>query len=553
MDLDRLNVRDFLEEAVAENPDAPLLLWEDEVVSYAEFDAHVNRAAHMWHGLGVRRGDRVAFMVDNKPEFLYAWLGLAKLGATLVAVNTGFKVTETAYLLEHSEARIALVDPHHGDMFAGLCAAGGPLERVLVLGDDPRFTSYQSLVDAALPEAPPVDVAANDVISFIYTSGTTGKPKAVMQTHRSFVMTGQAYPHWVNMARGDRIYACLPLFHINSQAYSTMGAIGARGAIVLSPRFSASRFWDDIRRHRVAVFNFIGAMTLILSKKEPAPDDLDNDVKVAYGVPALPGALRRQLETRYGMRVISGFGMSETTFGLVEPLDGECKDGSMGLPRSHPDPSVPRTEARVVDEEGRDLPDGVIGELVLRGPALMAGYFHDPERTAESLRDGWLFTGDMAWRDKDGYYFFVDRKKDIIRRRGENVSSLEVEDVLNEHPAVLESAVVGVPSDLTDEELFAFIVARPDTDLDYEDLAAWAAERLAVFKVPRYYQRIDRLPKTDTQKIEKHTLRRIAEEPGERLDRDEGRRPAGGVGAAPVGTAPSPEHDDWRDAAPKAP
>ena len=522
-----MTVRAFLEEAVAEVPDAPFLIWEDEAVTYREFNASVDRAARMWHDLGVGRGDHVAFMVDNKPEFLYAWLGLAKLGATLVAVNTGFKSMETSYLLEHSRSKLALIDAQHADMFDGMRAGLPLLEQVLVLGKDDRFTSFADLFDASPAEAPAADVSPDDVISFIYTSGTTGKPKAVMQTHRSFVMTGQAYPYWMGMERGDRIYACLPLFHINSQAYSTMGAIGARGAIVLSPRFSATRFWDDIRRHRVAVFNFIGAMTLILSKKEPAPDDRDHCVKVAYGVPALPGELRAELEQRYGMKVLSGFGMSETTFGLVESLDGPRKDGSMGKPRHHPDPSVPRTEARVVDGQGRDLPDGQVGELVLRNPALMAGYFNDPERTSEALRDGWLFTGDMAWRDEDGFFFFVDRKKDIIRRRGENVSSLEVEDVLNDHPSVLECAVVGVPSELTDEELFVFVVPRPGASFDPAELAGFASDRLAAFKVPRYYRTIESLPKTDTQKIEKHALRTLTDGPGEVFDLDAGRRPAG--------------------------
>ncbi len=540
MDPDRLTVRAFLEQAVAEVPDAPYLLWEDEVVSYAAFNASVDRAASMWHGLGVRRGDRVAFMVDNKPEFLSAWLGLAKLGATLVAVNTGFKAAETEYLLQHSMAKLALVDPRHADMFAAMLPRLAGLEQVLVLGQDERFPDYATLVADADGRAPAVEVSPDDVISFIYTSGTTGKPKAVMQTQRSFVLTGQSYPVWMGMAPGDRIYACLPLFHINSQAYSTMGAIGARGAIVLAPRFSASRFWDEIRSRQVAVFNFIGAMTLILSKKEPAPDDRDHSVKVAYGVPALPGELRALLEQRYGMTVLSGFGMSETTFGLVESLDGPRKPGSMGKPRHHPDPSVPRTEARVVDEQGRDVPAGTVGELVLRGPALMAGYFNDPERTAEALRDGWLFTGDMAWQDEDGFFFFVDRKKDIIRRRGENVSSLEVEDVLNDHAAVLECAVVGVPSELTDEELLVFVVPRPDAHFDPAELAAWADERLAAFKVPRYYRTIEALPKTDTQKIEKHALRPLADVTGDVFDL-EAARGRGRAGAAlPLAAAAPP-------------
>lgn len=520
MDLAALTVRQFLEDAVAEVPDEPLLIWEDQHISYREFDEHANRAANAWHDLGVRRGDHVAFMADNKPEFLYAWFGLAKLGATLVAVNTGFKEQETRYILEHSKAKVALIDDAYAALFHGATDNLPGLDAVYSLQAEGTFPHFGQLAATASAVAPDSGVQADDVVSFIYTSGTTGKPKAVMQSHKNFVFTGQAYPAWMGMEKGDRIYACLPLFHINSQAYSMMGAIGARGAIVLVPRFSASRFWDDIRRHKVAVFNFIGAMTLILSKKEHAHDDLDNDVKVAYGVPALPGELRDELERRYGMKVVSGFGMSETTFGLLEPFDERRKAGAMGFPRHHPDPSVARTEAAIVDEDGNHLGDDEVGELVLRGPALMLGYFNDPERTADALRDGWLYTGDMARREPDGQYFFVDRKKDIVRRRGENVSSLEVEDVINDHPGVMESAVIGVPSELTDEELMVFIVARDGAKLDFVEIGDWANERLARFKVPRYYRQIDALPKTPTQKIAKHLLRSGATDLTEGYDRD---------------------------------
>jgi crotonobetaine/carnitine-CoA ligase len=506
-ELHALNVRDFLEAAVDRNGDAPLLIWDGKETSYTEFNRHVDQAARVWHEMGLDRGDRVAFMVDNSPEFLYAWLGAAKLGGILVAVNTGFREAETRYLVAHSGARFALVGTPHHDLFLAAVENLPELERVFSVEPWPDLESFGALAAAAEPAAPEVRLDGDDVISLIYTSGTTGKPKGVMQTHRNYVLTGQAYPAWMGMEPGDRIYACLPLFHINSQSYSMMGAIGANGAIVLSRRFSASRFWDEIRRSRVNVFNFIGAMTVILSKSAPSPADRDHAVKVAYGVPALPHELRLQIEERYGMRVVSGFGMSETTFGLLEPPYGGRRPSSMGKERHHPDPTVPRTQARIVDEDGADVPRGTIGELLLKSPALMAGYFRDPERTAEALRDGWLYTGDMAWRDEEGFYYFADRKKDIVRRRGENVSSLEVELVLNDHPEVLESAIVGVPSDLTDEELLAVVVPRARPNPDPAALVEWCAQRLAPFKVPRFIQFAQELPKTRTQKIEKHRLR----------------------------------------------
>lgn len=522
MDLQSLNVRSFFEEAVTDAPDAPFLIWTEtaEETTYAQADELVDRAAALWHDLGVRKGDRVAFMVDNSPAFVWAWLGLAKIGGVLVAVNTGYLADEAGYLVDHSGARFALVDDAHVDMFLRLRDTCPALTRVLTTGRTRASADgFADLMAAVPPVAPPVDLSGDDLVSLIYTSGTTGHPKGVMQTHRNYVLTGQAYGHWMRMARGERIYACLPLFHINSQAYSTMGSIGIRGGLILAPRFSARRFWPEVRRHRANVFNFIGAMAVILSKHDPDPADLDSDVHTAYGVPALPPEAVATVERRYGLRVISGFGMSETTFGLLEPVDRPRRPGSMGVPRHHPDPTVPRTEARVVDARGRDLPPGQVGELLLRNAAMMAGYYRDPERTAEVLRDGWLHTGDSVYVDEDGYYYFVDRIKDIIRRRGENISSVEVEQRIAEHPMVAEAAVIGVPAALSDEEVMAFVVKR-DVALTAEMVFEWTAERLAPFKVPRFLRFVPELPKTPTSKVRKDRLRELdAADPSARCER----------------------------------
>lgn len=522
MDLSRLNVQSFWESAVAAHPDAPYLIWtvDGSEHSYASVNERADRAARVWHELGVRKGDRVAFMVDNSPEFLYAWLGLIKVGGVLVAINTGFLRTEASYLLADSEARFALVSEAYTDVIASTMEEVPSLERVLTVDPHPKFAAFVDAMAAAEPVAPSVDLHGDDLISLIYTSGTTGNPKGVMQTHRNFVLTGQAYGYWMRMSPGQRIYACLPLFHINSQAYSTMGAMGIGGAIVLAPRFSASNFWPHVRKHKVNVFNFIGAMTVILSKKDASPDDADNEVHTAYGVPALAAEILADIEARFGLQAISGFGMSETTFGLLEPFGQARRPGSMGIPRHHPDPSVPKTEARVVDEAGAELAPGVIGELLLRNAAMMSGYFRDPQRTAEVLVDGWLRTGDSAFRDHEGYFFFVDRQKDIVRRRGENVSSLEVERLIERHPAVLEAAVIGVPSELTDEELLAYVVPRPGQQTTADEIFAWCAEQLAAFKVPRYVEFATQLPKTPTAKTQKVKLRELAPGAlGARVDR----------------------------------
>lgn len=518
VDYKSFNVREFLEKAVEENPNEPLLIWEDSVFSYAEFNEQVNKSANYWSSLGVRHGDRVSFMLDNSPDFLFAWLGLAKIGAVLVAINTGFKSTEATYLVDHSESEFALVGHQHIDVFSDVIKGVKRLRKVLAVGEVPGFENFLTGMSQASSIAPNVELHGDDLISLIYTSGTTGLPKAVMQSHKNYVLTGQAYPAWMKMQKGDRIYACLPLFHINSQAYSTMGAIGARGALVLAPRFSASKFWPDVRKHGVTVFNFIGAMTVILSKKAPGPEDRDHKVRVAYGVPALSHEVRMDIQQRFNLDCISGFGMSETTFGLLEPLGEPRRPESMGLPRSHPNPDIAATEIKIVDEGGNEVPRRQVGELLIKNEAMMLGYFKDEEKTKQVLQDGWLRTGDSAWMDEDGWCYFVDRMKDIVRRRGENVSSLEVELVLNSHEDVMESAVIGIPSELTDEEIVAFVVPKPGHNLVPSDVLAWTQERLAFFKIPRFIEVVSALPKTPTSKIEKHRLRSGDYVHGERLD-----------------------------------
>ncbi|MFC4242175.1 AMP-binding protein [Gryllotalpicola reticulitermitis] len=525
IDLARLNVRDFFGGAIAETPGSSFLVFtgDDREWSYRDAGAEITRAAAAWHSLGVGKGDRVAFMLDNSPQFVWAWLGLASIGGVLVAINTGFKTSEAEYLVRDSGARFVLAGDEHVEVLRGVQAA---LPEVAVLHGDAGTESFTALMEAELDPAPHVELSGDDVISLIYTSGTTGNPKGVMQTHRNFVLTGQAYVDWMHMERGDRIYACLPLFHINSQAYSTMAAIAARGAMVLSPRFSASRFWSEVRRHRVTVFNFIGAMALILTKSEPSADDADNAVRIAYGVPTLATEVVDAIEHRFGLRCISGFGMSETTFGLLEPLDQPRRPGSMGIERHHPDPMVPRTQAKIVDGDGVEVPRGTAGELLLKNAAMMLGYFGRPAKTAETLIDGWLHTGDSAYQDEDGFFFFVDRMKDIVRRRGENISSLEVERTVARHPHIAEAAVIGVPAELSDEELLVFVVPRdPGEPVTADEVFVWAAEHLADFKVPLYVRLIGELPKTATAKVQKEKLRAIdADDRSGRIERAGARR-----------------------------
>ena len=257
-DLLGLNVRDFFEDAVQRGPGNEFIVGRSGSLSYGEVDAMANQAASAWQELGVAKGDRVAFMADNSAEFIAAWLGLAKLGAVMAAVNTRFKSAEVQYVLDHSRPSYVLASLAHLDVVRASAAATGHSDRVLALGPSRHADDLLARIEAAGPDFSRVPLEAADVVSFIYTSGTTGRPKAVMQTHGNYVLTGQAYPTWMRLTRGETIYCCLPLFHVNAQAYSTMGSIGIGGRLALVERFSASRFWSDLRTMEADAFNYIG-------------------------------------------------------------------------------------------------------------------------------------------------------------------------------------------------------------------------------------------------------------------------------------------------------
>jgi crotonobetaine/carnitine-CoA ligase len=290
------------------------------------------------------------------------------------------------------------------------------------------------------------------------------------------------------------------LFHINAQAYSTLGSLACGAGLVLLPRFSASGFLDAARRHGATEFNAIGAMLEILMRQPRRPDDANNPLRLCYTGPAPERERQLEIEERFGIRIVVGYAMSESPYGLIWP-HRQRLFGTLGTVRQHPVLGVVN-EARVIDDDGNDTDSG---ELLLRSPAVTPGYWEMPDETAAAISaDGWLRTGDIVTRDAEGVFTFVSRKKEVLRRRGENLSPLEVEEAVASHPSVLECAVIGVPSELSEDEIKAFVVTSGPAD--FAALRAWAAERLAPFKVPRYWQRLAALPRTPTQRVAKHQL-----------------------------------------------
>ncbi len=501
-----LAIPDAFAAVAARRPDHPFLVWGDDVVTYAAATERIGRAAAGFARLGVAAGDRVACYLRNCPEFLWTWLGVNALGAILVPINTAYRVEEAAYPVEHAAARLLVADTEGFEVAREVYRRSRTLTELVVVGegDRDRGIPFADLLDEA-PLALPGRATHDAIATFIYTSGTTGRPKGVMQPHRNYVLTGEGFRHWLDLGPDDRLMTPLPLFHINAQAYSTMGTLAAGATCVLLERFSASRFWAEARRHGATEANVIGSMLALLAKAPPGPDDRAHRLRLLYGAP-VPRDLFDPFERRFGVTLLEGYGLSECTFGTILPLRGVRKPGSMGLPRELPACGI-TNEMKVVAPDGRECAPGEAGEIVIRNSVTMAGYHADPGATAEALRDGWLWTGDWGSRDADGYFWFVDRRKDVIRRRGENIASGEVEAVLDAHPAVLESAVIGVPSALSEDDVVAVVVPRPCAAVTEAELSAWCAARLARFKVPSRVVFVDALPKTPTAKVQKDRLR----------------------------------------------
>ena len=465
--------------------------------------AAVGLTAEALTAAGVRRGDLVMMTARNLPPYLICWLALTSLGAVTVAVNPRSTAAELAGLIGQTQPRTLITDE-------GLVALVADEHRPLVLDVGalvPADWSDPAAMAAAARQArlPDAGVVPADPAVLIPTSGTTGRSKLVIQTHRAYAMAGEGFPFWMELTSADRVMTSLPLFHINAPAYTVMGSLACGAGLVLLERFSASGFLDSARQHGATEFNAIGAMLEILMRQPERPDDAQTPLRLCYTGPAPERERQLEMERRFGLRIVVGYAMSESPYGLVW-AHGTRPYGTLGSARQHPVLGV-INEARAVSESGADLGPGASGELLLRNPVVTPGYWGMPEETQRVLTaDGWLHTGDLVTVNADGTYTFVSRIKEVIRRRGENLSPLEVEEVLDEHPAVLESAVVGVPSELTEEEVKAFIVAAPGVEPDFAELHAFAASRLAAFKVPRYWQQVDALPRTPTARVAKHRL-----------------------------------------------
>jgi crotonobetaine/carnitine-CoA ligase len=458
--------------------DAPAIVTMDRSESFHELVRSSRSAAEALRLRGLSRGDRVLMAAPNSPSLVHAWLGTVLAGGIPAAVNPELTSVEIDHVRDELRPAIVLLGQEIDVLGAGV-------------------VEFETPVAAALP----LEVAA-----IVYTSGTASRPKGVMVRHAAYTETGASFPGWIGLKAPQRLWGCMPLFHINAQAYSLMTALTHGFALALTPKFHASTFWRDARALEVTSVNLVGAMLEYLAA-QPADTWVASSLRTIYVAPGPPPAQRERLEARFQVRIVTGYGMTENTFGCAESVSSRIKAGSCGRPRQ-PASGAFENELRIVRPEGGDVEAGEVGELCFRNPVMMPGYWNAPEVTAAAIKDGWLHTGDAGFRDTDGDVFLTGRFKDMIRSRGENIAPAEVEDALLAHPTVRAAAAIGIPAGLLEDEVVAVVVLRDGVQPDEAELKAWASTRLAAYKVPNRIYFRDALPMTITHRVAKDRLRR---------------------------------------------
>jgi crotonobetaine/carnitine-CoA ligase len=488
------------------NPTKTVLIDRGREVRYAELRARVDAAARALAARGIAYGDRVGAMATNSADYVVLLLALARLGAILVPVNPEFGAPEAGYILQHAGVRAVATIPFALEVAREASGSLAPWF-MLLEGKAPGVPTFSELIDAAPAQPLPPPPGSDATCLTLYTSGTTGFPKGVMHSQRNFVLAGEGFVARMWLQPEDRLMCVLPMFHINALFYSLAGTFAAGASLVVVPKFSASTFWKTAAESGATQVNIIAAIGNILARRPRSEFDPRHRLRVLYGAPITP-ELERTFREEFRVPVlIEGYGMTEIPGAANNPFDGERRPLSMGLPAVHPDPKVKLAELRVVDDGGRDVPDGTTGELWVKTPILMQGYYKDPEQTAAALHDGWFATGDLVRREADGYYYFVARKKDIIRRRDENISGAEIDRVIGDHPAVVQCAAIPVPAELGEDEILVAIIRKPGVDVDAQQIAEWCGARLAPIKVPRYVAFVESLPQTATHRVAKFKLR----------------------------------------------
>ena len=495
--------QDILRRQAERLGDKPFLFCENQEMSFADVDRISDQTAAALQQRGIEKHDVVAVMMGNSADFVTTWLAICKCGAVFVPINTAQRGMVLRHILEYSRCRAiiaeaSLLEP----VEAELPFLSRPVD-VVVRFPNGEVQGRPSLISlqqcSAKLRAVSVSRLGPGVIMF--TSGTTGPSKGSLKPHHEAMYIADFVARTVGYTPEDRLYLTLPLFHGNAHGMGLVPAMMAGASVVLEEKFSASKFWPQVRRYGCTVANYVGSIISILAKAAPLPDDGDNPLRVMWGS-GTPASLFAEFEQRFKVSLIEGYGLTEIGILLLN-LPGNHYSGTCGVVRDD-------YEVKLINDAGERCAAGETGELLARPKVpnvMMLEYVGMPEKTVEAWRDLWFHTGDYLAQEPDGSFRFVDRKKDAIRRRGENVSSYEVEAAVSLYAPVLECAAVGVPSDLGEEEILVCLVLRPGASFIEQDFLNHCRSHMASFMVPRYVRLMERLPKTATQRVEKYRLR----------------------------------------------
>lgn len=509
------NLRDMWDELVENYGDKTALIFEDYAentceLSYSALNNEINKAANLFLELGVKKGDRVALQLYNSPEFIKCWFGLAKIGAVAVPVNTQYLYEESEYLTQVSGASMAVVEEDFFATFEKIHLSGlTSIHRVLVarsqadsIPENVNFNAMLQKHSCNLTQI--IHLSSDDPAEILFTSGTTSKPKGAVLTHANLIFAGNFVAWQGGFKSDDRYLTMMPNFHIDFQCNAAMPTFTVGATFIVLEKYSARKYWSQVCLHRATVTQFMPFVVRTLMLQPRQVWERNHCVReVMFGL-CLSDQEKNDFEERFQVRLLNSFGMTETLVGLITDCPGEKRHW----------PSVGRPglgyEAKIIDDHGQELDVGEIGEIYVKGVpgrSIFKEYYNNPKATAETIKDGgWMHTGDKGYRDASGLFYFVDRKVNMIKRSGENISSSEIENILTAHPQIAEAAVIGVPDDLRDEAVKAFVLLKDGAILTEKEIIAYCAQKLAKFKVPSFVEIATTFPRTCTGKIQKKYL-----------------------------------------------
>jgi len=483
------------------------LHFQDSAYSYGNMRAKIARAAGMLKSLGAKKGDHVALLIPNSPEFLYLWFGAMTGGYTAVTINTLLKAEELQFIINDCDARILVTTPQFRKALEPVWARLTNIQHVVLTNPGVDFPQTRDLTAelAAAAEFTASDLAGGDKASMIYTSGTTGHPKGVLLTHANILYNSYVTHQMIDLEPADTALCIMPLFHVNAQIASMMSTLWAGASVVVEDGFKPRSFIDTLKKYRCTTFSGVPTIYNFLNElKEAEGQDLSFLKACICGAAPMPVEVFNRFEEKFKGKIIEGYGLSEgTCVSSLNPLRGQRKIGSIGLSIAGQEMAVANANLEGVNEF---LADGEVGELIVRGPNVMQGYYKRDEANKTTLVDGWLHTGDLGYRDAEGYFYISGRKKEMIIQGGENIYPKEIEEVLYKNGAISECAIVGIPDKKYGEVVGAFIIAKDGALLTAADVRNYLREKIANYKMPKVIEFVAGFPKTATGKIQKNKI-----------------------------------------------